>query len=177
MPLDVPGGALVERFTTMQTSRGCPWPCVFCDIPIFNEGKWRSRSPGSRHRRVQAVAEGRLWRRLFRRRPLPAAAQAHRGNLRRAWRGTSITHRVGLRGARRLQRAWNSSRRMAKAHCRTLMFGIETGSQKILDRLKKEQTLEEVETAVNAAQTGRASRSCTASSSSGRPGRNRRGQR
>ena len=24
---------------------------------------------------------------------------------------------------------------MAKAHCRTLMFGIESGSQKILDRL------------------------------------------
>jgi radical SAM superfamily enzyme YgiQ (UPF0313 family) len=38
---------------------------------------------------------------------------------------------------------------MAKAHCRTLMFGIESGSQKILDRLKKEQTLAQVETAVN----------------------------
>jgi radical SAM superfamily enzyme YgiQ (UPF0313 family) len=37
---------------------------------------------------------------------------------------------------------------MAKAHCRTVMFGIESGSQKILDRLKKEQTLEEVKTAV-----------------------------
>ena len=40
---------------------------------------------------------------------------------------------------------------MAKAHCRTLMFGIESGSQKILDRLKKEQTLEQTETAVHAA--------------------------
>jgi radical SAM superfamily enzyme YgiQ (UPF0313 family) len=29
------------------------------------------------------------------------------------------------------------------------MFGIESGSQKILDRLKKEQTLEEIETAVS----------------------------
>ena len=28
------------------------------------------------------------------------------------------------------------------------MFGIESGSQKILDRLKKEQTLAEIETAV-----------------------------
>jgi radical SAM superfamily enzyme YgiQ (UPF0313 family) len=40
---------------------------------------------------------------------------------------------------------------MAKAHCRTLMFGIESGSQKILDRLKKEQTLQEIETAVSTA--------------------------
>jgi anaerobic magnesium-protoporphyrin IX monomethyl ester cyclase len=38
---------------------------------------------------------------------------------------------------------------MAKAHCRTIMFGIESGSQKVLDRLKKEQTLTEIESAVN----------------------------
>jgi radical SAM superfamily enzyme YgiQ (UPF0313 family) len=44
MPLDVPAVLSMERFTTMQTSRGCPWPCVFCDIPIFNDGKWRFRS-------------------------------------------------------------------------------------------------------------------------------------
>jgi radical SAM superfamily enzyme YgiQ (UPF0313 family) len=44
---------------------------------------------------------------------------------------------------------------MAKAHCRTLMLGIESGSQKVLDRLKKEQTLAEIETAVtNAKQAG-----------------------
>src|SRR6185295_723477 len=36
MPLDVPMVLSRERFTTMQTSRGCPWPCIFCDIPIFN---------------------------------------------------------------------------------------------------------------------------------------------
>ena len=35
---------------------------------------------------------------------------------------------------------------MANANCRTMMFGIESGSQKILDRLKKGQTLEEIET-------------------------------
>ena len=44
---------------------------------------------------------------------------------------------------------------MAKAHCRTLMFGIESGSQKMLDRLNKEQTLAEVESAVkNAKKAG-----------------------
>jgi radical SAM superfamily enzyme YgiQ (UPF0313 family) len=44
---------------------------------------------------------------------------------------------------------------MAGANCRTLMFGIESGSQKILDRLKKEQTLQEIESAVaNAKKAG-----------------------
>ena len=45
MPFDVPVILSNERFTTMQTSRGCPWPCVFCDVPVFGKGKWRSRSP------------------------------------------------------------------------------------------------------------------------------------
>jgi len=40
---------------------------------------------------------------------------------------------------------------MAKARCRTIMFGVESGSQKVLDRLKKEQTLEDVESAVTTA--------------------------
>ena len=47
MPLDVPAVLSLGRYTTMQASRGCPWPCIFCDIPIFNEGKWRCR--GSAH--------------------------------------------------------------------------------------------------------------------------------
>ena len=38
--------------------------------------------------------------------------------------------------------------KLAKSGCRTVMFGIESGSQKILDRLKKEQTLAEIESAV-----------------------------
>jgi len=37
---------------------------------------------------------------------------------------------------------------MAAAHCRTVMFGIESGSQRVLDRLKKEQSLQEIEAAV-----------------------------
>ena len=40
---------------------------------------------------------------------------------------------------------------MAQAHCRTLMFGLESGTQKILDRLRKEQTLQEAEDAVREA--------------------------
>ena len=39
-----PSGPFLFRVSLISPSRGCPWPCVFCDIPIFNEGKWRSRS-------------------------------------------------------------------------------------------------------------------------------------
>jgi radical SAM superfamily enzyme YgiQ (UPF0313 family)/predicted small metal-binding protein len=153
MPLDVPAVLSMERFTTMQTSRGCPWPCVFCDIPIFNEGKWRARSAahvvaelkyleehgyGSVYfvddhfllqpKRIEAICNGIMQEKL--------AIQ---------W---GIEGRVDS-VAQHLFPA------MAKAHCRTVMFGIESGSQRILDRLKKEQTLAEVKTAVtNAKKAG-----------------------
>ena len=154
MPLDVPAVLSMDRFTTMQTSRGCPWPCVFCDIPIFNEGKWRSRSAPHVVERVQAPRRGRLRVRVFRRRPLPAAAQADRGDLPRR-HGRRGSRSNGACEGRVDSVAQHLFPAMAKAHCRTLMFGIESGSQKVLDRLKKEQTLEEVATAVtNAKQAG-----------------------
>ena len=153
MPLDVPAVLSMERFTTMQTSRGCPWPCVFCDIPIFNEGKWRARSPehvvnelkyleqhgyGSVYfvddhfllqpKRIEAICDGIM--------------------------EAGLTIQWGIEG-RVDSVAQHLFPAMAKAHCRTVMFGIESGSQKILDRLKKEQTLAEVTMAVgNAKQAG-----------------------
>jgi radical SAM superfamily enzyme YgiQ (UPF0313 family) len=45
MPLDVPAVLSLDRFCTMQTSRGCPYPCIYCDIPALSDGKWRCRSP------------------------------------------------------------------------------------------------------------------------------------
>ncbi len=149
MPLDVPAVLSWNRFTTMQTSRGCPWPCVFCDIPIFNEGKWRDWSAEHvvdemeelqrqgyqavyfvddhfllRPKRIEAICQGIIDR--------------------------GITIKWGCEG-----RVDSVARHlfplMAKANCLSLMFGIEAGSQKILDRLKKGQTKEQIMTAVAAA--------------------------
>lgn len=40
---------------------------------------------------------------------------------------------------------------MHQAHCSFLAFGVEAGTQKVLDRLKKNQTLEQVENAIRKA--------------------------
>ena len=153
MPLDVPAVLSMERFTTMQTSRGCPWPCVFCDIPIFNEGKWRSRSPQhvvDEFKHLQQLGYGAVYfvddHFLLQPKRIEAIC--------RGINDAGVTIQWGCEG-RVDSTAQHLFPAMAKAHCRTLMFGVESGSQKVLDRLKKEQTLAEVETAVtNAKQAG-----------------------
>jgi len=153
MPLDVPAVLSMERFTTMQTSRGCPWPCVFCDIPIFNEGKWRSRSPQhvvSEFNHLQQLGYGAVYFVDDHFLLQPKRIEAICAGINES----GVTIQWGCEG-RVDSTAQHLFPAMAKAHCRTIMFGIESGSQKVLDRLKKEQTLAEVETAVtNAKQAG-----------------------
>lgn len=153
MPLDVPAVLSMERFTTMQTSRGCPWSCTFCDIPIFNEGKWRSRSAQhvvEEFKHLQALGYGSVYfvddHFLLQPKRIEAICRGINDN--------DITIQWGCEG-RVDSVAQHLFPAMAKAHCRTLMFGLESGSQKILDRLRKDQTLAEVETAVaNAKRAG-----------------------
>jgi radical SAM superfamily enzyme YgiQ (UPF0313 family) len=153
MPLDVPAVLSLDRFTTMQTSRGCPWPCVFCDIPIFNEGKWRSRSPQhviDEFRELQQQGYGAVYFVDDHFLLQPKRIEAICTGIVAA----GVTIQWGCEG-RVDSTAQHLFPNMAAAHCRTLMFGIESGSQAVLDRLKKEQTLAEVETAVtNAKQAG-----------------------
>jgi anaerobic magnesium-protoporphyrin IX monomethyl ester cyclase len=153
MPLDVPAVLSLDRFTTMQTSRGCPWTCVFCDIPIFNEGKWRSRSPQhvlAEFKHLQEQGYGSVYfvddHFLLQPKRIDAICKGlvEQGN----------TVKWGCEG-RVDSVAQHLFPAMAKAQCRTLMFGLESGSQKMLDRLRKEQTLEEMKTAVtNAKKSG-----------------------
>jgi anaerobic magnesium-protoporphyrin IX monomethyl ester cyclase len=153
MPLDVPAVLSMERFTTMQTSRGCPWPCVFCDIPIFNEGKWRARS--ARHvvdefSYLQNLGYGAVAfvddHFLLQPKRIEAICKGIKD--------AGITIHWGCEG-RVDSVAQHLFPAMAEANCRTLMFGIESGSQKVLDRLQKDQTLADVENAVrNAKEAG-----------------------
>jgi len=149
MPLDVPAVLSMERFTTMQTSRGCPWSCSFCDIPIFNEGKWRSRSPQhvvEEFKHLQQLGYGAVYfvddHFLLQPKRIESICQGINE--------AGVTIQWGCEG-RVDSVAQHLFPAMAKAHCRTLMFGIESGSQKILDRVNKEQTLAEIESAVTGA--------------------------
>lgn len=149
MPLDVPAVLSLDRFCTVQTSRGCPYPCIYCDIPALADGKWRSR--GAEHvlgELQQLSDEG--YRSIY-------FTDDH--FLLKRKRITEICEGIIERD---LQFRWGCEGRvdsvavdrlplMAKAKCGMLAFGIESGTQKVLDRLKKRQTLEQIEHAVSEA--------------------------
>jgi anaerobic magnesium-protoporphyrin IX monomethyl ester cyclase len=149
LPLDLPAVLSLDKFCTVQTSRGCPYSCIYCDIPSLGEGRWRSRSPehvlgelqelndlGYRsiyltddhflinRKRIDAICRGIIERQLeFR------------------WGCEGRVDSVGI----------EQLPIMRQAGCDFLAFGVEAGTQTVLDRLNKKQTPAQVEHAVQQA--------------------------
>jgi radical SAM superfamily enzyme YgiQ (UPF0313 family) len=131
-----------KKVTTMITSRGCPYRCIFCDKSIFGS-KWRARSAKNvldemeqivkdlkirsiiiyddlftldKHR-VQEICEGILAR-----------------GLRFEWKCEGRVDRVDEEMLR-----W-----MKKAGCSLIAYGVESGNEIGLDFLRKGITLPQI---------------------------------
>ena len=142
LPLDVPAVLSLDKFCTVQTSRGCPYACIYCDIPALGEGRWRSRSPEHVLGELQELAD-----------------QGYLSIYLTDDHFLINRNRIGAicRGIidRGLQFHWGCEGRvdaaaidqlpiMRQAGCSFLAFGVEAGTQKVLDRLNKEQTPEQI---------------------------------
>ncbi len=149
LPLEVPAVLSLDKFCTIQTSRGCPYNCIYCDIPLLSEGKWRSRSPEhvlgemkelndegyrsiyltddhflQKRKRIQAICQGIIDQKF-----------------QFTWGCEGRVDSVAV----------SEFPLLKKANCTMLAFGVEAGTQKILDRLKKRQKLDQIEHAIDEA--------------------------
>ena len=149
LPLDVPAVLSLDKFCTVQTSRGCPYACIYCDIPSLGEGRWRSRSPEHVLGELQELSD-QGYRSIY-------LTDDH-----------FLINRQRIEGIcrgmieRKLKFNWGCEGRvdsvgieqlpiMRQARCNFLAFGVEAGTQKVLNRLKKKQTPAQIEHAVREA--------------------------
>ncbi len=149
MPLDVPAVLSLERFTTMQTSRGCPNQCVYCDIPSLADRKWRSRSPEHVLGEMQQLNdEG--YRTIYLTDDQFLLNRKRIADICQGIIDRKFKFNWGCEG-RVDSVAADQFPIMARSNCTFLAFGVEAGTQHVLDRLKKNQTLKQVEDTVAAA--------------------------
>lgn len=130
--------------TTMFTSRGCPYKCLFCDRPTFGKS-FRSRSAKNVVDEMEqcekmGIKEILIYDDTFgvdRQRVLDICDEIVKRGLNIAW---DIRNRVNVVDEEIL-------RKMKKAGCQRIHYGVEAGTQKILNVLRKGITLEQVESA------------------------------
>jgi radical SAM superfamily enzyme YgiQ (UPF0313 family) len=135
------------KYTTMLTSRGCPFKCSFCSSSRLFGGYWRGRSPENVLEEMKTVYEE------YGIRNIEFIDDTFTLNQERAEKICDEIIKQGWDiswGAS--SRADTLSRRLAekmkKAGCWIIYLGIESGSQKILDAIGKRITLEQVKKAV-----------------------------
>jgi radical SAM superfamily enzyme YgiQ (UPF0313 family) len=149
LPLDVPAVLSLDKFCTVQTSRGCPYKCTYCNISVFSGGKWRHRSPEHLLGELQELND-MGYRSIYftddhfllnRKRIMEICNGIIRRKLQFRWGCEGRVDSIAM----------DQFPVMREANCTALSFGIEAGTQKILDRLNKKQTLKQIEYAVNEA--------------------------
>lgn len=143
----VPNGVFTRnrRIATMVATRGCPYPCKFCEVPIKSGRKLRRRHPENvvaeieRLKKDHGVQEIHFMDdalTLDRRYAQSLFEAVIRSGVKIDWAVPNGV-RLDCLDAETLQL-------MERSGCYSVAVGIESGSQRILDRMKKQLDLEEI---------------------------------
>jgi anaerobic magnesium-protoporphyrin IX monomethyl ester cyclase len=135
-----------ERYVMVATGRGCPYECVFCVSPGYYGRKLRTKSVENVIRELRFAKSLGISSVFFfvetftldRRYVKELCGRIEAENLKITWFCNSRVDTVDL----------ETLRAMRKAGCRIISFGIESGSQILLDRAKKGTTIIQAREAV-----------------------------
>ena len=132
-------------YTTMQTSRGCPWKCIFCTAPEFYGKQVRFRSPEDVLYEIELL-NSLGYREIFfrdetfttdRNRIIKICKMLIDRKLKISWIANARSNTVDL----------ELLKIMKQAGCHLIKFGVESGSDKMLARYKKNITTQQTKNA------------------------------
>jgi anaerobic magnesium-protoporphyrin IX monomethyl ester cyclase len=127
-----------KKFTSLISSRGCPFQCTFCSCRKFAQGVWRPRSITNILEELEYLVSEGYREFLFvddnftlnPHRVVKFCRALKKKGLEIEWFCDSRVDNCGF----------ETFREMVKAGCRVVYFGIESANQRILDYYKKSIT-------------------------------------
>ncbi len=136
-----------ERQTTIVTSRGCPFPCIYCLAPKVSGQKVRTRSPQNVLAEIKECVEKYGIRNFLFRSDLFTA--------KKAW-VVELCQAIQAEG---LDIKWSCNSRidtleeemlveMRKAGCWLIAFGVEHGDPEMLELMRKQLDFDKIEPAI-----------------------------
>lgn len=132
----------------LMTSRGCPYGCIYCYKGICGR-VWRPKSVG------KVIAEWEYLVKEMRATEIGVQDDVFNMDKKRAIAICDLLIKKGLNnvpwitnnGIRADKVDLELLKKMKQAGCKRIAFGVETGSQKILDNIQKQETLVQIERA------------------------------
>ncbi|MBU1136561.1 MAG: radical SAM protein [Nanoarchaeota archaeon] len=142
----MPGGYKRLPFGHMVTSRGCPYRCTFCDRSVFGE-KFRARSAKNVADEIEflikeyGIKEIKFYDDLFtadKSRVMEICDEIIKRKINISWSCSSRVNTVDF----------EMLKKMKEAGCWQIDYGIESGNQEVLNKMRKGITLKQSEQAV-----------------------------
>ncbi len=146
LPLDVPAVIWDRPYTTILSSRGCPYGCSYCNCPTFSGKRCRNRSAANVLKEIEEIkTQG-----------FSAFTFLDDNFLLDPARVSEICQGMLDRGAsfrwacegRADPRVYDVFKELSAAGCDLVMFGVESGSQRVLNNMNKKTKISEIEKAV-----------------------------
>lgn len=140
-----------DSLVGLQTSRGCPGQCIFCSAKGLSGGNYRNRSASNVIKEIEyLISKGvnNIW----------FLDDSLTADLKRLNLILDMIEDKGLKfkwfaesRVDAIERDPEIIKRMVSGGCVAVQFGVESGSQSILDALKKNITIEQIYNAVSLA--------------------------
>lgn len=133
-----------DLVTTMITSRGCPYKCTFCKLNFQKTLHHSAERIIEEFKRIEelGIREVEIYDDTFtwsKKRVMDICRGLIDSNIKIEW---SVRDRVSSADFEMYQN-------MYKAGCRRIHLGIESGTQKVIDRMRKKIKVEQAKTAVD----------------------------